>query len=141
MTERTKRRDSGITLIELMVVMVIIAMFAAIVGQRLFRNVDKAKQTAAKTQIQEFESVLDLYRLDVGRYPTTEEGLHALQVRPSGVENWDGPYMKKDIPADQWGHPFIYRSPGQHGDFDLLSYGGDGAEGGEGPNADIVNWN
>jgi general secretion pathway protein G len=140
MRQRTRGRESGITLIELMVVMVIIAMFAAIVGQRLFRNVDKAKQSAAKTQIQEFESVLDLYRLDVGRYPTTEEGLAALQTRPSSVENWDGPYMKKDVPLDQWSHPYIYRSPGQHGDFDLLSYGADGAEGGEGSNADIVNW-
>jgi general secretion pathway protein G len=140
MRKRTHRPNSGITLIELMVVMVIIAMFAAIVGQRLFRNVDKAKQSAAKTQIQEFESVLDLYRLDVGRYPTTEEGLAALQVRPSGVESWDGPYMKKDVPLDQWGHPFVYRNPGQHGDFDLLSYGADGVEGGEGSNADVVNW-
>ena len=140
MRKRTRRPTSGITLIELMVVMVIIAMFAAVVGQRLFRNVDKAKQTVAKTQIQEFESVLDLFRLDTGRYPTTEEGLQALQVRPSGLENWDGPYMKKDIPLDQWGRPFVYRSPGEHGDFDLLSYGGDGAAGGEGSNADIVNW-
>jgi len=135
-----RRRDAGITLIELLVVMVIIAMFATLVGARLFRNVDKAKQTQAKAQIQEFESVLDMYRLDVGRYPSTEEGRQALQVKPANVANWDGPYLKKDIPLDPWGHPYVYKFPGQHTDFDLYSLGGDGQEGGEGNNADIVNW-
>src|SRR2546423_5524696 len=92
------REDRGITLIELLVVMVIIAMFATLVGARLFRSVDRAKQVQAKTQIQEFEGVLDMFRLDIGRYPTTEEGLTALRVKPSsGVENWDGPYLKKDV--------------------------------------------
>src|SRR5215467_10400966 len=98
------RRDSsaGITLIELLVVMVIIAMFATLVGGRLFRNVDKAKVTQAKAQIQEFENVLDMFRLDVGRYPTSDEGLQALRLKPSGVDNWDGPYLKKDVPLDPW---------------------------------------
>ena len=140
MTKRAQRRQSGITLIELLVVMVIIAMFATLVGQRLFKNVDRARQTTAKAQIGEFESVLDLFRLDVGRYPTTEEGLQSLRVHPSGVENWDGPYLKKDVPLDPWGKPYAYRFPGQHGDFDLYSAGADGAEGGEGAGADIVSW-
>jgi general secretion pathway protein G len=135
------KNDKGITLIELLVVMVIIAMFATVVGSRVFRNVEKGRQTVAKEQISEFESVLDLYRLDVGKYPSTEEGLQALRVRPAGVPNWDGPYLKKDVPLDPWTHPYVYRCPGQHGDFDLVSYGADGQEGGDGDNADIKNWN
>ena len=137
---RIEKRDKGITLIELLVVMVIIAMFATLVGQRLFRNVEKARQTQAKAQISEFESVVDGYRLDVGRYPTTEEGLNALQVRPPNAENWDGPYLKKSVPLDPWGHPYIYRCPGQHGDYDIAALGVDGQEGGEGDNSDITNW-
>ena len=135
------KNDKGITLIELLVVMVIIAMFATVVRSRVFRNVEKGRQTVAKEQISEFESVLDLYRLDVGKYPSTEEGLQALRVRPAGVPNWDGPYLKKDVPPDPWTHPYVYRCPGQHGDFDLVSYGADGQEGGDGDNADIKNWN
>jgi general secretion pathway protein G len=137
---KNRKRNSGITLIELMVVMVIIALFATLVGQRVFRNVDRARQTQAKSQIAELESTLDLFRLDVGRYPTTDEGLQALQVRPASLENWDGPYLKKDVPPDPWNHPYVYRSPGQHGDFDLFSYGADGEEGGDGNNVDIANW-
>ena len=136
----SQRRDRGITLIELVVVMVIIALFATLVGQRVFRNVDKAKQTAAREQIAQFESTLDLFRLDVGRYPTTEEGLQSLQVKPANIEGWDGPYLKQDVPLDPWGHPYVYRCPGQHGDFDLMALGLDGQEGGEGNNADVVNW-
>src|SRR5215471_2064134 len=135
-----QKTNKGITLIELLVVMVIIAMFATLVGSRVFRNVEKGRQTVAKEQITQFESVLDIYRLDVGRYPTTEEGLQALQVRPSGVENWDGPYLKKDVPLDPWNKPYVYRCPCQHGDFDLVSYGADGQEGGEGDATDINNW-
>jgi len=132
--------DRGITLIELLVVMVIIAMFATLVGQRVFSNVGKAKQTQAKAQLQEFETVLDGFRLDVGRYPTTEEGLQALQVKPSGADSWDGPYLKKDIPLDPWAHPYIYRCPGQHGDYDLMSLGADAQEGGDGEAADVTSW-
>ncbi|MBI4474838.1 MAG: type II secretion system major pseudopilin GspG [Acidobacteria bacterium] len=138
---RRKHKDqAGITLIELLVVMVIIALFATIVGSRVGRSVDKAKQVAAKSQISEFESVLDQFRLDVGRYPSNEEGLQALRVRPANVANWDGPYLRKDVPLDPWNHAYAYRFPGTHGDFDLLSFGADGQEGGEGDNADIVNW-
>jgi general secretion pathway protein G len=138
---KRNKRQSGITLIELLVVMVIIAMFATIVGQRLFRNVEKARQTTAKAQIGEFESVLDAYKLDVGRYPTTEEGLNALRARPGSVERWDGPYLRKDVPMDPWQRPYVYRFPSQHGgDYDLYSLGADGQEGGEGDNADVTNW-
>jgi general secretion pathway protein G len=136
-----QKNNKGITLIELLVVMVIVAMFATVVGGRLFRNVERGRQTVAKQQIAEFESVLDLYRLDVGRYPSTEEGLQALRARPAGTDNWDGPYLRKDVPPDPWGRPYTYRNPGQHGDFDLLSYGADGQEGGENDNSDINNWN
>jgi general secretion pathway protein G len=132
--------QAGITLIELLVVMVIIALFATIVGTRVGRNVDKAKQVAAKSQIVEYETALDQFKLDVGRYPTNEEGLQALRNRPPNAPNWDGPYLKKDLPADPWGRPYVYRFPGTHGDIDLMSLGADGQEGGEGDNADIVNW-
>ena len=135
-----KKNHSGITLIELLVVMVIIAMFATIVGQRLFRNVEKARQTTAKAQISEFESVLDAFRLDVGRYPTNEEGLQSLRVRPGSLERWDGPYLRKDVPLDPWQHAYVYRFPGQHSDYDLYSLGADGQEGGEGEDADVTNW-
>jgi general secretion pathway protein G len=137
---RTNQKQRGITLIELLVVMVIIGMFATLVGQRLFRNVERARQTTARAQISEFESVLDVFRLDVGRYPTSEEGLQAVRVRPGNLENWDGPYLRKDVPPDPWGKPYVYRFPGQHGDFDLLALGADGQEGGEGDNADVANW-
>ena len=136
---RRDRKD-GITLIELLVVMVIIALFATLVGQRVFRNVEKARQTTAKAQIGEFESVLDAFRLDVGRYPTTEEGLQALRVRPGSLERWDGPYLRKDVPLDPWQRAYVYRCPGQHGDFDLYSLGADGQDGGEGEAADVTNW-
>src|SRR5438552_4523175 len=114
---KRNKRQSGITLIELLVVMVIIAMFATIVGQRLFRNVEKARQTTAKAQINEFETVLDAFRLDVGRYPTSDEGLQALRARPASLERWDGPYLKKDVPMDPWQRSYVYRFPGQHGDY------------------------
>ena len=133
------RQNRGISLIELLVVMAIIAMFLTLVGSRVFRNVEKSKQVVAKNQIHEFETVLDMFRLDVGRYPTTQEGLQALQVKPAGADNWDGPYMKKDVPLDPWNRPYVYRCPGQRADFDLIALGADGQEGGEGDNRDITN--
>lgn len=139
---RTKRRaDAGVTLIEMLVVVVIIGLFVAIVGPRLFSNVDKAKRTATMTQIQAYMTALGTYKLDVGTFPTTEQGLQALRTAPEGVTNWQGPYTKQDITPDPWGHPYIYKFPGDHGDEpDLISYGGDGQPGGEGNNADIVSW-
>ena len=137
---RAAGRESGITLIELLVVMVIISLFATLVGARLFSNVDRARQTTAKVQISEFETVLDLFRLDVGRYPNASEGLQVLRVDPDGIRNWDGPYLGKNVPMDPWGYSYVYRYPGEHGDFDILSLGADGAQGGEDENLDIVNW-
>ena len=136
----TLNRQAGITLIELLVVMVIISLFATIVGQRLFRNVDRAMQVTAKAQISEFESVIGLFRLDVGRFPNSQEGLQALRVQPSGVPNWDGPYLAKEVPLDPWGVPYQYRYPGTHNDYDLLSFGADGQEGGADEDLDIVSW-
>lgn len=138
--KKKKLGKQGFTLIELLIVMVIIGLLAALVGPRMFSKVGKSKQKAAKAQISLFETALDTYRLDVGKYPLGEQGLQALRVKPDEEEKWDGPYLPKDIPLDPWGHPYIYRSPGEHGDYDIISYGADGRPGGEGEDADIVNW-
>ncbi len=130
----------GFTLVEILVVIIIIGLLAALVGPRLFGKVGTAKLKAAKAQIELFGTALDALRLDVGRYPTSEEGLKALREKPSGMENWKGPYLPKEIPVDPWGKPYVYKSPGEHGDYDLMSYGLDGAPGGEGENEDVVNW-
>jgi general secretion pathway protein G len=127
-------------LIELLVVMIILGLIAAVAGQSYFGKLNSARRTSTKTQIAEIEGALDLFRLDVGRYPSAEEGLQALRTRPNGVTAWDGPYLKKDLPMDPWDKPYVYRRPGAHGDFDLLSFGPDGQEGGEGDDADIVSW-
>jgi len=132
--------ERGFTLMELLVVIIIIGLLAALVGPRLFGKVSVAKQKAAKAQIELFGTALDAMRLDTGRYPTTEEGLKALREKPSGMENWKGPYLPKEIPEDPWGKPYVYKCPGEHGDYDLMSYGLDGAPGGEGENEDIVSW-
>jgi general secretion pathway protein G len=140
MKKREKRREKGFTLIEILVVIIIIGLLAALVGPRLFGKVSTAKLGAAKAQIELFGTALDTFRLDVGKYPTTEEGLKALREKPSGVEGWNGPYLPKEIPLDPWKRPYIYKSPGEHGDYDLISHGLDGAEGGEGENQDVVSW-
>ncbi|MGE5842093.1 MAG: type II secretion system major pseudopilin GspG [Deltaproteobacteria bacterium] len=133
-------RQKGFTLFEILVVITILGLLAALVGPRLFGKVSGAMQKTAKAQIELFGTALDTFRLDVGRYPTTEEGLKALREKPSGAETWEGPYLPKEIPVDPWKKPYVYRSPGEHGDYDLISYGLDGVEGGEGDNQDIVNW-
>jgi len=136
-----RRREAGFTLIELLVVIIIIGLLAALVGPKLFGRVGKGKQAAAQAQIELFGAALDNFRLDVGRYPTSDEGLKALLVNPGAIENWDGSYLKKEeIPLDPWGHPYLYKSPGEHGDYDIISYGGDGVAGGEGENQDIMSW-
>ena len=134
------KRQEGFTLIELLVVLAILAMLAALVVPRVFKNLDKAKVDTAKAQIAAFESALGAYRLDVGSFPTTDQGLQALRARPVGVEDWDGPYLPKDIPLDPWKHPYVYRCPSEHGDYEIISYGADGREGGEGIDRDIRSW-
>jgi general secretion pathway protein G len=130
----------GFTLLELLVVMVIIGLLAGLVAPRYFAQVGKSQTKVAKAQIDSLEKALDQYRLDVGHYPSTEEGLQALVAGPSGETNWAGPYLRKGIPPDPWGRPYVYAQPGTHGDYDLMSYGKDGREGGTGEDADIVNW-
>ena len=134
------RNRDGFTLIELLVVMVIIGLLAALVGPRFIRQEEKAKIKATKAQIELLGTALDTFRLDVGRYPSTQEGLEALRTKPGGLERWDGPYLKKDLPLDPWGKPYAYKSPGEHGAFDIVSYGADGAPGGEEDNRDITSW-
>jgi general secretion pathway protein G len=129
----------GFTLVELIVVMVILGMLAALVAPKFFGKIGKGKQSAVKTQIELLGQALDTFRLDTGRYPTTGEGLEALLTDP-GVNNWDGPYLKKAIPNDPWGRPYHFESPGNHGDYDLYSLGADGSPGGEGENKDINSW-
>jgi general secretion pathway protein G len=140
MEKQAKLRERGFTLIELLVVMFIIGMLAALVGPKFMSRIAPAKLQATKGQIGLFETALDTFRLDVGRYPTTEEGLKALREKPSGADNWQGPYLPKEIPMDPWGKPYVYKCPGDNGDYDILSYGLDGVEGGEGENQDVVSW-
>lgn len=136
-----KRKFSfGFTLLELLVVMVIIGLLAGYVGPRYFSQIGKSEVKAARAQIDALEKALDQYRIDVGHYPTTEQGLPALMAAPSGEGRWAGPYLRKAVPDDPWGKPYQYRQPGEHGDFDLFSYGPDGQPGGEGEAADVTNW-
>jgi general secretion pathway protein G len=135
-----QRKEGGFTLIELLIVMVILGLLAALVGPRMFGKTGKAKQKAAKAQISLFETAVDTYRLDVGKFPTTEQGLQALREKPQDQPKWDGPYLPKEVPLDPWGNPYEYRCPSEHGDYEIVSYGADGAVGGEGEDSDIVNW-
>jgi general secretion pathway protein G len=137
---RSDVRQQGFSLIELLIVMVIIGLLAALVGPRFFGQEKKAKQQAAKGQISLFEAALDTYRLDMGKYPATDQGLRALRVKPESEEKWDGPYLRKAVPNDPWGNPYLYESPSEHGDYAIWSLGADGAPGGEGDNQDIVSW-
>jgi len=143
MKTQTRRRKSnaGVTLIEMLVVVTIIALFATLVAPGMFKQGDKAKMVAARVQINNFEQALTQYKLNTGLFPTTEQGLEALRTKPANVNQWDGPYLRKEIPVDPWGHPYVYKFPGEHGDEpDIISYGSDGQAGGDGLNADIVSW-
>lgn len=141
-TLRLRRRArAGVTLIEMLVVVTIIALFAAVVGPRLLNRGDQARVVATKTQLEAFMTALGAYKLDTGLFPTTELGLAALRVKPANLNQWNGPYLPKDIPMDAWGRPFLYKFPGEHGDEpEIISLGADGQPGGEGINADIVSW-
>jgi len=129
----------GFTLLELLVVVVIIGLLAGIVAPRYFGQVGKSEVNVARAQLDALEKALDQYRLDVGRYPSTELGLKALVERPASEPKWSGPYLRKDVPLDPWGKPYVYKLPGEKGEFDLLSYGKDGQPGGTGENADLTN--
>jgi general secretion pathway protein G len=138
---KRNRRQAGVTLIEMMVVVTIIALFAALVLPRMLGTVDKGRKAAARAQINAYMTAVGSYKLDTGNYPTTEQGLQALRAKPENVNGWQGPYTDKEISNDPWGHPFLYHFPGEHGDEpDLISYGADGQPGGDGINADIVSW-
>jgi general secretion pathway protein G len=134
------KRDEGFTLIELLVVLIILGLLSALVAPKFFGKIEKAKTKTAKAQVELLGAALDDFRLDNGRYPTTEEGLKALREKPGDLETWDGPYLPKPVPEDPWGRPYHYQSPGEHGDYDLFSYGKDGVEGGEKDNQDVVSW-
>jgi general secretion pathway protein G len=141
MNKRRNRSRVGITLIEMLVVVTIIALFAALVAPRMFKQSDRAKVTAARAQINSFMTALGSYKLDTGVFPSTEQGLQALRVAPANLAQWQGPYLPQEIPVDPWGHPYLYKFPGEHGDEpDLICYGADGQPGGDGINADIVSW-
>ena len=133
------RRTQGFTLLELLVVIVIIGLLAAYVGPKYFSQLGKSEVTVAKAQIEAFEKSLDTYRLDVGRYPSGDEGLNALLTAPATAgAKWNGPYLKKGIPPDPWGRPYLYRAPGTKAEYEIVSLGKDGQVGGEGDNADIT---
>ena len=135
------RWSSGFTLIELLVVLMILGLLAGLVGPRVLKHLGGAKSDTAKLQIDELGAGLDLFHLEVGRYPTTEEGLIALAEPPTGVVNWNGPYLrKKAIPTDPWGNEYRYSAPGEHGEYDLSALGRDGADGGNGEDEDVVSW-
>jgi general secretion pathway protein G len=135
------RGEGGFTLIEILVVITIIALIMSLVGPRVLNYLGESKVKAAKIQIQSFGSALDLFNLDTGRYPNTAEGLTALVQNPGSIPAWNGPYLKGGVvPNDPWGKAYVYRSPGEHGPYDIMSYGSDGQEGGTGTAADIVSW-
>ena len=132
-----RARARGFTLLELLVVVVIIGLLASYVGPRYFGQLGKSEVTTAKAQMQAFSRALDQFRLDVGRYPTTEQGLNALITRPGEEPKWNGPYLQNAVPLDPWGKAYVYRAPGEKGDYDIVSFGKDGAPGGTGDSADI----
>jgi general secretion pathway protein G len=143
--QRPRRRvrggEAGFTLVEILVVITIIGLIMALVGPRVLNYLAESKVKAARIQVESFASSLDLFYLDAGRYPSTSEGLAALAQRPGGIDTWNGPYLRTGlVPNDPWGHAYIYRSPGEHGPYDIVSLGSDGQQGGTGTAADIESW-
>ena len=138
--KKISQRLSGFTLMELLIVLVIIGLLAALVGPTLYQRIGPARESTARAQIENFATALDSYFVDLGRYPSTQDGLKALRAKPESADKWNGPYLKKEIPADPWGNQYVYRAPGRSGGYEIVSYGADGREGGEGENADIQSW-
>jgi len=133
-------KDRGFTLLELLVVMVIIGLLVGYVAPMYFKQVGKSEVKVARAQIESFGKALDQYRLDTGHYPTTEQGLQALVVKPADEPRWDGPYLKKGVPLDPWGSAYTFKRPGIKGEYDIVSFGKDGVPGGTGEDADIGSW-
>ncbi len=134
------RRQQGFTLLELLVVLVVLGLLAGLVAPKYFNQLGKSEAKVARAQIEGLSKALDLYRLEIGHYPSSEQGLLALTAAPTDETRWAGPYLQKSVPQDPWGRNYIYRSPGENGEYDLLSMGKDGQPGGEGENAEITNW-
>jgi general secretion pathway protein G len=137
---RRGRLPQGFTLLELLVTLVIVGLLAGIVGPNVFKQMGKSEVKAARAQMDGLQKALDQYRLDVGRYPATEQGLAALWSKPGNEPRWAGPYLSKAVPQDPWGRDYLYRSPGEHGEYDLATLGKDGREGGDGENQDVMSW-
>ena len=135
-----RTRATGFTLLELLVVMVIVGLLAGLVAPRYFAQVGKSETKVARSQIQAIEKALEMYRLETGQLPSSEQGLNALVTRPQNEPGWSGPYLKKAAPPDPWGRPYLFKSPGEHDDYDLYSLGRDGRPGGNGQDADITSW-
>ena len=136
----TRRRQRGFTLMEMLVVLAILGLLASLVGPAVLNQLGGAKSKTAAIQIKDLEQALEMYKLDVGRFPNTNQGLDSLVNKPSGASGWNGPYLKSAVPADPWGNEYQYKYPGDRGEMDIFSYGADGNPGGEGEEADVSNW-
>lgn len=137
---KLNNKVNGFTLLELLVVMVIIGLLAGYVGPKYFEQIGKSETKTAKAQIDSLGKALDQYRIDTGHYPSTEQGLEALNIKPSNENKWAGPYLKKSVPSDPWDKPYVYVAPGEHGDYDLYTLGKDGLQGGAKESEDVVSW-